>query len=191
MSSRQAIRRSLAASKLLLVWVAIVAYCASAIGLAIPMPATVEKDASEAFPCQHHRCGCHSAEQCRRSCCCFSDEQKVAWAQAHGVSAQAVLADSSLIASTKAARKSCCHKGSSGGPATTTANASTRWVQLVSAAKCQGLATLWITIGVALPAANDDRVAESVLLPHERVALLDREWSSTSFAPPVPPPRNV
>lgn len=191
MSSRQTIRRSLAASKLLLVWVAMLAYCASAIGVAIPMPATVPKDSSEPFPCQHHQCGCHSAEQCRRSCCCFSDEQKVAWARAHGVAARSVLSDHPQVAATKSTGKSCCHQGGCQQSSTEAAEEKTPWVLLISAAKCQGLATLWITIGVALPPTHDDRVAATVLVPQETVALLECGWSSTSFPPPVPPPWNV
>ncbi|MBX3415282.1 MAG: hypothetical protein KF708_21535 [Pirellulales bacterium] len=191
MSSRQAIRRSLAASKLLLVWVAIVAYCASAIGVAIPLPAAGQKVSSEPFPCQHHRCGCQSAEQCRRSCCCFSDEQKMAWAQAHGVSARSVLSEHPAAASAKKTGKSCCHRGGCERPKTDTTHDSASWIHLISAAKCQGLATLWITIGVALPPARDEQVAASVLVPRETVALWDSAWSSTSFPPPVPPPRNV
>jgi hypothetical protein len=29
------------------------------------------KDTSKPFPCQHRACGCMSAEQCAKSCCCF------------------------------------------------------------------------------------------------------------------------
>lgn len=51
----------------------------------VPLPAPVEKDRSQPFPCQHHRCGCTSAEQCWKRCCCFSHQQKMAWARAQGV----------------------------------------------------------------------------------------------------------
>src|SRR5947208_15226812 len=44
------------------------------------------KDLSQPFPCQDHRCGCLSAQQCWRSCCCFTNQQKLAWAHEHGVS---------------------------------------------------------------------------------------------------------
>lgn len=43
------------------------------------------KDLSAPFPCQHRPCGCRSAEQCWKQCCCYSNAQKVAWARAHGV----------------------------------------------------------------------------------------------------------
>ncbi len=53
--------------------------------LDIPLPASVHKDASQPFPCQNHPCGCQTAEQCWRHCCCFTPEQRWAWARAHGV----------------------------------------------------------------------------------------------------------
>ncbi|HZZ71090.1 MAG TPA: hypothetical protein VFE24_02490 [Pirellulales bacterium] len=37
------------------------------------------------YPCQGHLCGCCCAEQCWRTCCCFTREQKLAWAVEHGV----------------------------------------------------------------------------------------------------------
>lgn len=57
----------------------------------LPMPVSPqagkisEKDTSEPFPCQNRPCGCRSASQCWEKCCCFSDEQKVAWAKANHV----------------------------------------------------------------------------------------------------------
>jgi hypothetical protein len=43
------------------------------------------KDRSQPFPCQDRPCACHSAEQCRKKCCCFTPEQKMAWGKRHDV----------------------------------------------------------------------------------------------------------
>lgn len=43
------------------------------------------KDQSAPFPCQSRLCGCKSAQQCWKKCCCFTDTQKVAWAKANRV----------------------------------------------------------------------------------------------------------
>ena len=57
----------------------------------LPLPVAMlqqepaEKDASEPFPCQNRPCGCRSAEQCWKKCCCFNNSQKLAWAKAHQV----------------------------------------------------------------------------------------------------------
>lgn len=46
---------------------------------------STDKDLSEPFPCQNRPCGCQSAAQCWKKCCCFTDTQKVAWAKANHV----------------------------------------------------------------------------------------------------------
>jgi hypothetical protein len=51
----------------------------------IPLPAAVSKDSEQPFPCQHHLCGCQTAEQCWRHCCCFTAEERWVWARAHDV----------------------------------------------------------------------------------------------------------
>jgi len=51
-----------------------------------PLPRnSTEKDSSEPFPCQNRPCGCRSAEQCWKKCCCFDNNQKIAWAKANNV----------------------------------------------------------------------------------------------------------
>lgn len=64
-------------------WVALMGYVATAVGF--PFPSAPHKDASQPFPCQDHPCGCQTAEQCWRHCCCFSPEERLAWAHAHHV----------------------------------------------------------------------------------------------------------
>ena len=41
-----------------------------------------KKDKSVPFPCQDRPCGCMSAAQCERSCCCFTPAEKAGWADA-------------------------------------------------------------------------------------------------------------
>ena len=43
------------------------------------------KDLSKPFPCQKRACGCQSADQCWKKCCCFTNSQKVAWARANKI----------------------------------------------------------------------------------------------------------
>lgn len=57
---------------------------------AVPIPlssstASPDKDRSKPFPCQNRPCGCQTAEQCWKECCCFTDEQKLAWAERNRV----------------------------------------------------------------------------------------------------------
>jgi hypothetical protein len=53
--------------------------------LPVPVASMPEKDRSQPFPCQDHPCGCRNAEQCWRSCCCFTRSQKLAWARKRGI----------------------------------------------------------------------------------------------------------
>jgi hypothetical protein len=56
-----------------------------------PNPAKLDgntdgKDKSQPFPCEDRPCGCQTASQCWRKCCCFTNTQKLAWAKSRGVS---------------------------------------------------------------------------------------------------------
>jgi hypothetical protein len=52
----------------------------------VPMPALSERKAGDVpFPCQDCPCGCTDAETCWRDCCCYTNQQKVAWARKNGV----------------------------------------------------------------------------------------------------------
>jgi hypothetical protein len=55
------------------------------ITLEIPLPAAIHKESDQPFPCQKHLCGCQTAEQCWRHCCCFTAEERWAWARAHDI----------------------------------------------------------------------------------------------------------
>lgn len=69
---------------------AIAGFCAAsylALAIGFPLPeGTGQQPDSEPFPCQHHACGCRSADHCWRSCCCMTMQEKLAWARNHGVS---------------------------------------------------------------------------------------------------------
>ena len=54
----------------------------------LPLPAVAaapQKDRGQPFPCMDRPCGCMNAQQCWRSCCCFSMQEKLAWAEAHHI----------------------------------------------------------------------------------------------------------
>ena len=60
------------------------------VGLPVRGPAP-EKEGR--FPCEHHLCGCSTAEQCWDQCCCYSDAEKLSWAAANGISPPAFLTE--------------------------------------------------------------------------------------------------
>jgi hypothetical protein len=61
----------------------LVAYLVALFG--VPVPVSAGKDRRNPFPCQDHACGCRNADDCWRHCCCFSLEERLAWARSQGV----------------------------------------------------------------------------------------------------------
>ncbi len=78
---------------------------AAVIPLPVSLPASVEKDLSTPFPCQNRPCGCRTAEQCWKSCCCFTNREKIAWAKSHGVTPPS---DVYRAAEKEPVQKACC-----------------------------------------------------------------------------------
>lgn len=59
--------------------------CAMLLPMPQVSPPKPGKDLSSPFPCMDRPCGCASAEQCWKDCCCFNNQQKIAWAEQHDV----------------------------------------------------------------------------------------------------------
>jgi hypothetical protein len=59
-------------------------YVVTAAGVPLPSGNHVHKS-GELFPCANCPCGCATAEQCWRSCCCHTLAERMAWAREHGV----------------------------------------------------------------------------------------------------------
>lgn len=61
--------------------------CALLLPISVPLvnPADSGKDTAVPFPCQSRPCGCRSADQCWKKCCCFTNSQKLAWAKENKV----------------------------------------------------------------------------------------------------------
>jgi len=185
---------------------------------ALPFPAVVipqsasEKDLSEPFPCMHRACGCRSAEQCWKSCCCFSNREKVAWARANQVRLplfvhRAADKEVSTTVLQSKAKSSCCDRGhnstrpevtvecSSASPDETPAvtqvepsrRDSSRWITLKDVSECQGNAVFWLTISAfALPHSAAIQCCGS--LPPE-ILEFPRALPACVFrTPPSPPP---
>jgi hypothetical protein len=62
----------------------LVAYAITAAGVPIPV-ASLPKKRGEIFPCMASSCGCRTADQCWRSCCCHTLSQRLAWARKRGI----------------------------------------------------------------------------------------------------------
>jgi hypothetical protein len=190
---------------------ALVAYLLAVCGYPMPEPSSAEPtESSAAFPCQHHRCGCASAEQCWRSCCCFTKRERLAWAREHNVEipqefvatlneddhehkaslcehdAHGHKCEYCAVTKTEAGEKRCEHCTSHDRSASE--QRGTTWVLGFQAQKCHGISMLWISTGASTPGVRrihwefEWRVAGHVLV-RSPVTLC------TADAPPVPPPQ--
>jgi hypothetical protein len=88
----------------------LVAYAITAAGVPISVASSPPKS-GEIFPCMTSSCGCRTADQCWRSCCCHSLAERLAWAQKRGIDPPAfALLDQARTAGLDPAR--CCRSAS-------------------------------------------------------------------------------
>jgi hypothetical protein len=112
----------------------------------VPVPRSSHKDCSSPFPCMFSQCGCMTAEQCWRSCCCHSLEEKLAWARKQGVTPPDYVLDQARdqgidfeqeVASSAEPACDCCSKDNSKKQVHDTERGLVYVVSL-RALKCQG-----------------------------------------------------
>lgn len=184
------------------------------VGTRNPDSAAEGKDLSEPFPCQSRACGCRSAKQCWKKCCCFTNAQKLAWAKAHRVQPPAFVAEAArqetaqevvvarptaekaqacCAATGKCHAESACEKSSD--PSTRKTRKSelkSNYVIGVQALQCQGIdqGVFGQLVSIEPPAVSVfvlDNFDQGEVVPPLRCAPLvpcDQE-------PPTPPPRQA
>lgn len=146
--------------------------------LEIPLPVFVHKESSHPFPCQNHACGCQTAEQCWSQCCCFTPEERWAWAKAHHVEPPAYaekpvekplargwnsvkLRDrdrnataTNCCCGTKAEQAACCKQTADNSAKASSASGDLGGATIITVWRCHGYSTLWISTGAVLPIAR-------------------------------------
>jgi hypothetical protein len=183
---------------------ALLAYLVSAVGL--PVPALPHKDIGQPFPCQNRPCGCQSAEQCWRSCCCFTPEEHWAWARAHHVEPPAYATRPATLgwhtvrlrdqaagcaepsagcAHCAPAAKACCRDGRQPRPKPAVGWRSASGMDVL---RCQGVSNLWVSSATVLP-PHPPLVWQAWQAPAGWLGGFDALPLVLSLAPPDPPPR--
>lgn len=164
--------------------------------LGFPLPVSASnrlKDTSQPYPCQDRPCGCASADECwQGDCCCFTLEEKLAWADANGVEPPGHVRP--LVESRKGrpvARPgpACCSE-SEGGHRTVSPNPPViRWVSGFFAQKCHGTGPAGLF--QLEPSTAPLRPAHRPAAPRVVGIIPDRLTSppTASQRPPIPPPR--
>lgn len=160
------------------------------------------------FPCQSHPCGCQTSEQgWAGDCCCFTLEQKLAWADARGivppehvrpaVAARKQARENTESCCAKKVKRSCCESADEAPAAANcppeqprASELGVRWVAGVFAQKCRGegpgglLKLELISLAAPSPALRDS------FDPVDSVCVPDPRPTSALHIPPTPPPRN-
>jgi hypothetical protein len=201
----------------------LVAYVATCAGV-VPFPASVfTRKGGQPFLCQDHPCGCATAEDCWRHCCCFTAEERWAWARENNIEppeyaerpsaenwSTARLRDRTenedvvhsdcthCQASVKqnaccepSTQTSCCrHESAAKEDHSASTTSVPRAPVLLSAWRCQGLSTVWLSTGAVMPI-----VPSATWVPYEScvgsIADSDSRPALLPFVPPDPPPRQA
>lgn len=176
----------------------------------IPLPSgegpSVGKELSEPFPCQDRPCGCRSAEQCWKKCCCFTQEQKLAWARRQRVSVPLIVLERPARRDLKTSfsswelswkTSSCCDRRSPRNRSTAETgseverdSSAKHFVIGVLVQQCQGAGLTWNSLPwtvVPDPLTLIDVGNPTDETPRFRPHLP----AEVCIAPPVPPPRQV
>lgn len=183
-------------------WFALGLYLATASGM--PLPVLNVRVSDERYPCENHGCGCASAASCWRECCCFSLEQKLAWARANGVTPpasvqqaakqkapaprggsccrSATVATAQACCSATPQKKSCCSTQVAVEP-----KAKVQWQFALRALGCRGQAGDWLVAEPAVPVTAVELV--SAPLPPEWLTVVSETAEPLLLTPPTPPPR--
>jgi len=185
-------------------WLLIVEQLLVGAGVALPCPAAAAGSA-ERFPCEHCGCGCRSAEQCWAHCCCFTAQEKVAWAKRNGVAVPEYAVAAARAETAAAEKPKCRHcvrradsqaKSSSAGPCSRARHDQARTekrhptgLSLLNALRCHGSTEFWQAAGASWP--GDWPAGPGLVFP-ELGRILPRPFLKELFlgaAPPTPPPK--
>lgn len=161
------------------------------------------KDTSTPFPCQNRPCGCASAEQCRKQCCCSSGKAKLA--QTNRSSASQVKSVSTAASNKPkpaGSQKSCCsskpnaRKTESGSAANATkrlgksprqTTRTIHYVIAIAAQKCHGGYVEWTSMPWAIVSTPAEQNVLSEVL--EQFEITSSRSPIIYLKPPLPPPR--
>lgn len=161
-----------------------------------PMPISLPvlafaKDRSQPFRCQDRPCGCRTAEQCRKQCCCFPSGQK----QVRSSNKTTRPKPRASVASNAASQSSCCSKPQDSKRLAQQDRARSKdrqrqFVLLVAAQECQGVAQTFSGQAVfVLPATFS--CEELVAAVAERLTHSGSRHQQRFAEPPIPPPRLI
>ncbi len=178
------------------------------VSVGVPLRFGRQKTASdERYPCELCGCGCSSADQCWRQCCCFSLAERLAWAEREGVEppvfvrqavAQADKRSTMQVAATYAPADednatcsgSCCQREPHGLELATQLTSSRRKVLArsgsIQSLACRGGTMQWVAVSPVTITATTTYLKPAA--GGERTCLRGDTSESVELPPPTPPP---
>ena len=175
--------------------VTLLAYLLVTSGVSLPQIGFDSKQASESFPCAGRGCGCATAEQCWRQCCCTSLENRLGWANQKKIQPPEWITHFPGEVPPTLGRNHSRANCSSEQPVTcahASQNASTspktQPMTFVGSLRCKGSAAGWLVTGSDAP----------LLLPLDlrwddcfcgKVCVVTFQPRAYLYPPPLPPPK--
>jgi hypothetical protein len=156
----------------------------------VPLFVSSPKESAPTYPCQSRPCGCLSAAECwAGDCCCFTMEEKLAWAEANGVEPPPHVRP--MVESRKARqaaeeRPSCCEE-SAPCCADEEPVPSHRWVIGTFAGRCRATDPAALEEKPSVPPAPAAPAAAPVFLGY--VPAVAVTVTAVVTLPEAPPPR--
>lgn len=151
------------------------------------------KDLSQAFPCMYRECGCRNAEQCWRGCCCFTGQQKLAWAEENNVTPPDYVVAAAQRETERSSKSSCCSakQGDCSKPATIVKSAVVKdaadsLTAVIDALTCLNQLDQWVALGAIDVVRTQPWQLEWPL--SGRVYIATFSHSAVGEAPAPPPP---
>jgi hypothetical protein len=183
---------------------ALFAYLAAVNGLPLPPPVVI-KDGGKPFPCQGHACGCQTAEECWRHCCCHTPEERWAWAKENHIQPPdyaekpaakewrtTPIREQSESRQTASSSCPCCHGDGASATCRSATSHQSPTIPLgastVSPLRCQGLTTQWVTTGV-VPSEPPTLAPRPEPAAAGRIFPADFSAGRVALSPPFHPPR--
>lgn len=156
----------------------------------------LQKDLSVPFACMHRRCGCKSAAQCSKQCCCFNASQKAEWEKQHSVTSNTKRRNSKsanslqleLCSVPEASLLQAAEKDAS-EPANHRAM-QLDWVNGPQFSVCHGQSSLWLCVPVAL-VPTCTQLSDGSALPADARPIFSDSLDSAEALVPTPPPKLV
>jgi hypothetical protein len=146
-------------------------------------------------------CGCRSAEDCWKSCCCTTKAERIAFVVEHGLEMPAALEECD---DEPAAQQTCCSTKADGATCQSCSHDSNAptceacplpkkpvrngLVLLSAAMKCKGLTSMLVQFGGAVIPTNAP-LPKLAPIAQGFVTLLDDLQAGITLSPPAPPPR--